>query len=377
MLFRSYCTAAIAALATSTATAKSTSSVRGVAHEDSSAAHHRVLSGVTGKYLEQLIEYSDDSFGLADNPNGVVDRRLRELQGNSGNSNRGGNGRGNGNGPQKQGAFELPNGVILEFEGLTAEDEASLSPGDDIILPAEATMSGTKINVHGRPIGRPPNAGNRQGRKLATLTGDKTVVGVRVVTSCNDQTTSSEADLTSYIFDDAVNLSKQYKACSHDQLNFIKPSDAVSSNTALASNIVDGVLTVNINRCATAEEDDSVMRNEITEAINSAFGVSSPTEIADHFMYCLPPNTFGGIAYAYFNHWMSVYKDDWCNYVSAQLHEVGHNLNFGHSSEGTEEYGDKVGRLLMCNFIVTFVITKLFLTHCLSPRLTLLCTSPV
>ena len=42
------------------------------------------------------------------------------------------------------------------------------------------------------------------------------------------------------------------------------------------------------------------------------------------------------------NSWMSVYKDSWCNYVSAQLHEVGHNLNLGHASEGSAEYGDQV-----------------------------------
>jgi hypothetical protein len=42
------------------------------------------------------------------------------------------------------------------------------------------------------------------------------------------------------------------------------------------------------------------------------------------------------------NSWMSVYKNDWCNYVSAQLHEVGHNLNLGHASEGSAEYGDQV-----------------------------------
>ncbi len=63
------------------------------------------------------------------------------------------------------------------------------------------------------------------------------------------------------------------------------------------------------------------------------------------FLDCLPNNTFGGIAYAYMNSWQSVYKDSWCNYVSAQLHEVGHNLNFGHASEGSQEYGDQSGMM--------------------------------
>ena len=42
---------------------------------------------------------------------------------------------------------------------------------------------------------------------------------------------------------------------------------------------------------------------------------------------------------------MSVYSNDWCNYVSAQVHEVGHNLNLGHSGEGTETYADQSGMM--------------------------------
>ena len=53
----------------------------------------------------------------------------------------------------------------------------------------------------------------------------------------------------------------------------------------------------------------------------------------------------GGIAYAFMNSWMSVYSDTWCNSVSAQLHEVGHNLNFGHANEGATEYADQAGMM--------------------------------
>ena len=54
-----------------------------------------------------------------------------------------------------------------------------------------------------------------------------------------------------------------------------------------------------------------------------------------------------GIAYAYMNSWMSVYKDNWCNYVSAQMHELGHNLNLGHSNEGGAAYADQVSLSLL------------------------------
>ena len=34
-----------------------------------------------------------------------------------------------------------------------------------------------------------------------------------------------------------------------------------------------------------------------------------------------------------------------CNYVSAQLHEIGHNLNLAHSNEGTTTYADQSGMM--------------------------------
>ena len=292
MLFRSYCTAIIAAVAVAAtshlaaAAAQSSSTVRG-SPAASETIQHRDLAGAIGRYLVQLTEYNDGAFQLADHPEPQARRlRERELQGKG---NAFGKDRNGEMGSKRNAAFELPNGIILEMEGLTAEDEASLASGDLIQLPVESTFTmamddlGQKINVHGKPIGRPPNADKKTSRKLATLEGDKTVVGVRVVTSCNDQTTANEAQLQDYIFDDAVNLAKQYKACSHDKLNIIKPSNRYSSNTAIASNIVNGVMTVNINQCATGSVDVN-MRNEITDAINSAFDVSSPTDIADHFM---------------------------------------------------------------------------------------------
>ena len=288
MLFRSYCIAAIAAIAATSPLAsaadQSSSSVRGAAvREDDAAAaasatkQHRALAGVTGKYLQQILEFSEDVFQIAGEPD--VDRRLRELQGNS-NSNSGGKKSAGETGPKKKAAFELHDGTILQMEGLTLEDEESLLSGEEITLPVEANMDGQKINVNGKPVGRGSGLGfKKQGRKLATLTGDKTVVGVRVVTACGDTYGSTAAALRSHIFEDAVNLANQYKACSHDQLNIIKAADRTSTNTAV-SNIVGGIVTVTINQCSVSGSD-GVMTNEITTAINAAFGVSKPQDIAD------------------------------------------------------------------------------------------------
>ena len=161
-------------------------------------------------------------------------------------------------------------------------------------------------------------------RNLAVVTGDKTVLVVRVIAT-DDSTTANMAQLSDSVFGtdgDTVNLKSQYSDCSREQLNFIPVE---------RSGITNGVTTVNVD--VSTSEGDRIMNNAITSAINTKFGVSHPTELTNHIMHCLPPNTMSGIAYAHVNGWRSVYNDCWCTYMSAQLHELGHNLNLAHSNE--------------------------------------------
>ena len=62
-------------------------------------------------------------------------------------------------------------------------------------------------------------------------------------------------------------------------------------------------------------------------------------------MVCEPDNTRNDgsttwVAYAYIDHWLSVYRGLWCIRPSAQMHEIGHNLNLAHSGEGNDPYDD-------------------------------------
>ena len=60
-------------------------------------------------------------------------------------------------------------------------------------------------------------------------------------------------------------------------------------------------------------------------------------------MICMPSEVQGGgsVAWAYLNHWLSVYWDTWCSRPSAGMHEIGHNLGLDHSNGNGEEYGDQ------------------------------------
>ena len=63
-------------------------------------------------------------------------------------------------------------------------------------------------------------------------------------------------------------------------------------------------------------------------------------------MACLPDDTvaYGGttwIGYGYYNWYLTAFRGPWCSYPSIQMHEIGHNLDFAHSGEGSDEYDDK------------------------------------
>lgn len=151
-----------------------------------------------------------------------------------------------------------------------------------------------------------------------------------------------------------MNLKSQYEACSFDKLKINKAADRTASVNGKAD-IVNGkykllkilllllyplttlsiyllqphttqIGATTVQVTTSTSETDSVMRPAITEELKAQFGVTNPNQLADHVMYCLPANTMSGIAYAYINSWNSVYSNEWCTYVSGQLHEIGHNL---------------------------------------------------
>gem|GEM_PF-5760137 len=157
------------------------------------------------------------------------------------------------------------------------------------------------------------------------------------VTANDYSTTASPASLGDSVFGtlgDPVNLVSQYDACSYDQFNFM---------AAQGQHITNGVVSLSIDMDVQGVADGTV-RNAVTAAGNNLFG--SLFSQADHIMFALPPNTDGSwIAYASVNGSTSVYNDNWATYVSAQMHELGHNLGMGHSGIGSSEYADSSGMM--------------------------------
>mmetsp|Transcript_69179 Transcript_69179/g.102873 ORF Transcript_69179/g.102873 Transcript_69179/m.102873 type:complete len:606 (+) Transcript_69179:219-2036(+) len=268
-------------------------------------------------------------------------------------------------GPEKEGSVswnqelncETSGGEIFTIEDTPLEwiqsnlaSNTLISGDSDLILPIGATVNHDigKIKPNGPTEFRNrPVKGKR--RKLAVVQGVRTVLVVRVRAS-GGETTQSMAALADSVFgaasglanaNDPVNLRSQVLECSYNKLEFVPLTDRtrVTQNFG-GSDIVNGAVTVDVNTAVS--EGHTVMRNAITSQLKIMFDVSHPRQLADHIMYCLPPGTMGGIAYAFINGWMSVYNDSWCTFPSVQMHEMGHNLNLAHSNEA-RAYNDQSG----------------------------------
>ncbi|KAL3762703.1 hypothetical protein ACHAWU_001648 [Discostella pseudostelligera] len=253
--------------------------------------------------------------------------------------------------------IQLLDGTIYEVKNAQAGWAVNLVSGtDNVHIPPGAVISsdGT-IDMKGQKPTMVPGVGlghrdlvdrgelhSDCNRKLQS--GTRTVLAVRVILNDGSYSYASQSGLSNDLFGNGVdpyNLKSQYASCSYNQLIFNKASDRSMSTTPNdgTTAITAGVVDVKVDLSVAA--GDSIIRNAVTTKIDSVFGVSNPYQLANHVMYCMPPGVMSGIAYAYINSWNSVYSNEWCNFLSAQMHEIGHNLGYAHSNEGGYTYDDQ------------------------------------
>ncbi len=236
----------------------------------------------------------------------------------------------------------------------------------------------------------------------STTFGDKSVVAVRVVVS-DGEYYQSEDHLRDKVFGtdgDLFNLKSAYAQCSANQLIFNPKEDTVGNGAS----INNGVVTVTLPSKKVADGHDAI-RDAVTAELQDVFD-NDLTSVADYWMYCLPNGALNGkntnysmscciiqtlshhriISSVTFNQALlmltltgilvftimnggkdninlvnkfasiCVHMED-LTYISitlsflnsdspsGQVHELGHNLNFGHSGEGSEEYADQTGMM--------------------------------
>ena len=157
-------------------------------------------------------------------------------------------------------------------------------------------------------------------RRQLISTGKRTVMVIRIQAK-DAATTASEAQLADDIFGasgDVFNLKTGYDRCSYGQLQF----EPLTNNSVVQSG---GVHTVNLPATTVKNNAREVVFDAAIAQATINLG-KEPRLLANHVMVCIPPGTGDWLAYSAVNHWMSVYNDKWCQYVSAQMHEIGKSM---------------------------------------------------
>jgi hypothetical protein len=157
-------------------------------------------------------------------------------------------------------------------------------------------------------------------RRLITSTGNKKVLVVRITDAAGNAPTKNATQLSDDVFYDALNLKKQYTICSGGLLNF----EPATISQQSAPGVVDVTTALSLSG---ASRD--TCRNQASTALSNK-GVSS--SVYDYVMYVCPQVvSFGAAAYASKPGTWSAYSNLYASDVLVQMHEVGHNLGFGHS----------------------------------------------
>ncbi|CAJ1952875.1 unnamed protein product [Cylindrotheca closterium] len=109
--------------------------------------------------------------------------------------------------------------------------------------------------------------------------------------------------------------------------------------------IRNGVIEIELD-LSVADNDSFALEEEAVRVLETTFGGNELFTMFDHVMLCLPPGTQrhgspSWRAYAYVNHYLSVYHDNWCHYPKTAVHELAHNFGLAHSwislEDGQEE----------------------------------------
>jgi hypothetical protein len=245
-------------------------------------------------------------------------------------------------------------GHILEIEATSAQIEKLrelLYVGELESGFSTLSIPGSEISEGGviLPAGEDINLGHNGRRKLLANTGDRYFLAVRV--TAPDKVVAATADSISDeifgTFGDTVNMVSQFDACSYGKFKIIpgpQPGTDISSFLA-APGVIDVDIPINLGT-----SDRYQVQNAITTAVQTKLGFDLPGPF-DAVMYIVEGCYVGNcaIAYAGLNSWYSVYTADWYKSPSVHLHEIGHNLNLGHSGGlNGGEYSDQTGLVSGC-----------------------------
>ena len=171
----------------------------------------------------------------------------------------------------------------------------------------------------------------RRLRRLNMYEGIKKTLVIRVTDSANRQPNGNAKWLSDKFFGtdkDPFTMSDGFKDCTFGKLIFTPYYNNQSIESKLSA---PGVLDVRINAQLT-QITQSTMRELVMNEARRKLGFTLPGNVFDHVLivveHCYPNNedTCSFAAYAFVNHWQSVYVDRNYEYPAVTIHELGESF---------------------------------------------------
>ena len=164
-------------------------------------------------------------------------------------------------------------------------------------------------------------------REMASYTGTKPVLVVRV-TDVNGLAPTGDAHFMSDKFfgtyGDTETMVSQFASCSYGAYQIVLQQYPQMS----APGVLDVWIPISIQNSAR-----DAIRKAVHSAVSAKLGFNAQPGPFAHVLYVVEKCYVdcGWAAYAYVNSWLSVYHSNYFMYPAVSLHEIGHNLNMGHS----------------------------------------------
>jgi len=235
---------------------------------------------------------------------------------------------------------------FVPVHGIERDQFDNIVSGDTTLIAEDAMIVDGEMYVPSdAAIEYGSNGQNNRRLQASRNQGIKKVLVVRA-NGQGSSTTASRDTLSDKIFGtngDNHTLKSQYLDCSHGKLLFQPYTGMTRAGTYIDNGVIDVTINTYVPGTSRYDVEDAIERaaDQLVGRLQDQF---------DHVMLCLPPGSASGsnrnwIAYGYVNSWLTVFNDDFCESMTTQVHEIGHNLGLAHSGKDGISYGDKTGMM--------------------------------